>query len=119
MALMIHDTTGTQTDCGKPLSRKKLKQLMPQSSMRLTARMLYEKTGRLSPAIKAELARMEREKKAMEKAATDTDGTTFKWGDPKGVVEETAQGKPNIFKRLKRMFDALPKQDRQRKRKVK
>lgn len=30
MNLFHHDTTGTQTDSAKPLSRKKLKQLMPK-----------------------------------------------------------------------------------------
>ena len=37
MPLIHHDTTGTATDSVRPLSRKKLKQLMPQNHDDLTS----------------------------------------------------------------------------------
>ena len=43
--LMIHDTTGTQTDSVAPLSRKKLKRLMWRNPS-LTTRNLQETFGR-------------------------------------------------------------------------
>ena len=42
---MVHDKTDTQTDCSKPLSRKKLRQLMPQNSG-LTSYTLSHNHGR-------------------------------------------------------------------------
>jgi hypothetical protein len=36
MALLHHDTTGTQTDCPRPLSRKKLRSLCNQNRNNLT-----------------------------------------------------------------------------------
>ena len=42
MPLIHHDTTGTATDCPRPLSRKKLKQLMPQNHDDLTSGALMD-----------------------------------------------------------------------------
>ena len=45
MPLIHHDRTGTETDCEKPLSRKKLKQLMPMNK-NLTSRLMKTRLGR-------------------------------------------------------------------------
>jgi hypothetical protein len=97
MALMIHDTTGTQTDCPKRLSRKKLKQLMPQNTD-FTAKGIFLRYGRMSPSMRKELADAEREKKRQERMPK-----------AEGIALETmvAESKPNIFKRLSGFFSNL------------
>jgi hypothetical protein len=53
--LFIADTTGTQTNCPRPLSRKKLRQLCRNAHAGLTSRQMHVKFGRTNPAIRAEL----------------------------------------------------------------
>lgn len=98
--LMIHDTTGTQTDCPKSLSRKKLKQLMPLNHG-LTAKALYRGFGRMSPAMKRELRAAEAAAKA------EARGEEIEIPIPK-VAHTTP--KPNLFNRLGAKLANLRKQ---------
>ena len=108
MVLMIHDTTGTQTDCEKPLSRKKLKQ--PQSRMALRSRMLAEKTGRavgkksLSAMKRKRMERKDRRK--MFEKGTLSDGTTFQLIPTAADLEVM---KPTLFERLGGLFGGFKK----------
>jgi hypothetical protein len=104
MALMWKDTTGTQTDCEKPLSRKKLKSLMPRSRMGLTSRELYAKTGRTNWKIRRELAQAEEQRKAKAELDAIESKATYKLSD---LLE--AEEKPSIFKRLGSLFGNLQK----------
>ena len=103
---MHHDTTGTQTDCEKPLSRKKLKRLMPHSRMALTSRAMYHRTGRLNANIRKELAAAEEARKLREELAATESNATYKLSPLPGADEEK---KPSIFKRLGSMFGNLRK----------
>lgn len=109
MVFMIHDKTGTQTDCQKPLSRKKLKQLMPQNKF-LTARNLLEKTGRvigsksLSNVYRKRMERKSR-RKLFEKRALP-DGTQFQLLPNAADLEII---KPTMFERLGSFFGNLRK----------
>lgn len=103
MALMWKDTTGTATDCEKPLSRKKLKQLMPHSRMGLTSRELYAKTGRTNRKIRLALAQAEQERKEAEAEAAVESKATFK------LIGDEADEKPNLFNRLGSLFGNLRK----------
>jgi len=103
--LIHHDTTGTQTDCEKPLSRKKLKSLMPHSRMALTSRAMYHRTGRLNANIRKELAALEEARKAQEELAATESKATFKLSDLPQIEEK----KPNLFKRLGSFFGNLQK----------
>jgi hypothetical protein len=110
MALMIHDTTGTQTDCEKPLSRKKLKQLMPQRSLALTARMLAEKTGRVigraSISTVKEKQRARRDKRKLFEKRALPDGTTFQLMPNAADLVDI---KPTLFERLGGLFGGFKK----------
>jgi hypothetical protein len=103
MALMHHDTTGTQTDCPRPLSRKKLKQLMPQSSMSLTSRAMFARTGRLNTKIRRELAEAERKRKAERELSASDSKATYKLIEQESVGEK----KPNLLKKLSGFFGNL------------
>ena len=103
MALMIHDTTGTQTDCPRPLSRKKLRQLMPQSSMALTSRALFSKTGRTNRKIRHELAAMEAARKAELEAAESIKAGNFDYK----LTPLPEKPKPSLFNRLGKFFSGL------------
>jgi hypothetical protein len=105
MALMWKDTTGTSTDCEKPLSRKKLKALMPHSRMGLTSRELFAKTGRTNWKIRRELAEAEAQRKAEAELDAANSKTTAKL-IPLAPKEES---KPNLFKRLGSLFGDLRK----------
>ena len=107
MALMIHDTTGTQTDCPKPLSRKKLKQLMWRNPGLTTANLL-EKIGRrigLKFFSKVTQKRQERRRlrKLFEKRVKP-DGTVVQLLPNAADLEKM---KPTIFERLGSMFKNL------------
>ena len=106
MPLMWKDTTGTATDCEKPLSRKKLKALMPSSRMGLTSRELYAKTGRLNANIRKELAEAERKRLEAAALAVSETKTTAKFvaSDPS---EAEAPKNSSLFNRLGSMFDKL------------
>ena len=109
MALMIHDTTGTQTDSVRPLSRKKLKQLMWRNP-RLTTANLQEKIGRrvgLSFFSKLNRKRQERaNKRRLHSKRTLQDGTTFQLLPTAADLEVM---KPTLFERLGSMFKNLRK----------
>lgn len=109
MALMIHDTTGTQTDSARPLSRKKLKQLMWRNP-RLTTANLQEKIGRrvgLSFFSKLNRKRQERaNKRRLHSKRSLPDGTTFQLTPTAADLEVM---KPTIFERLGSMFKNLRK----------
>jgi hypothetical protein len=104
--LIHHDTTGTQTDCEKPLSRKKLKRLMPHSRMALTSRAMYHRTGRLNANIRKELAALEEARKAQEELAATESKATYKLSDLPGAEKDK---KPSLFNRLGSMFGNLRK----------
>ena len=107
MALIHHDTTGTQTDSAKPLSRKNLRSLCGHNTQAFTSRLLYKKTGRLNASIIKELAAAEAEKKRREteeKEALESKAT-YKLIEP----EKAEETKPNLFKRLWTMFGNLRK----------
>jgi hypothetical protein len=117
MALMIHDTTGTQTDCPKPLSRKKLRQLMPMNRSDLTAGSLknsknpFHIAGRVSgwKAVSAVMQkRRERQdkRKLFEKRSLP-DGTTFQML-PNAV--DLVDIKPTLFERVGGLFSKLRRQ---------
>lgn len=103
--LMWTDPTGKQSTCPKPLSRKKLKQLMPRNSSRLTAKELYHRFGRMSPSMKREL---ENKKKRAEDMAEATRAGKVSLVDIAGAIDaEIAEAKPSIFKRLGGFFAGL------------
>ena len=109
MVFMIHDKTGTQTDCLKPLSRKKLKQLMPHN-LNLTSKNLLEKTNRVIGPKAFSLMKTKRlERKTRRKLfekRTMPDGTTFQLL-PNAVDLEVI--KPTVFERLGSLFGNLRK----------
>jgi hypothetical protein len=117
MSLIHHDTTGTQTDCPKPLSRKKLRQLMPHNSRNLTTmaltdrenpiRMLGRKTGW---KMWSNLTRKRQERKTKRKLferKTLPDGTEFQLMPNAADLVEI---KPTIFERLGGIFGNLRRQ---------
>jgi hypothetical protein len=97
--LFIVDTTGTQTNCPRPLSRKKLRQLCPQSHAGLTRREMFSKYGRTSAKMRKELkARKEYAEKMEALRATNA------------IVKPTPEAepaKPSIFARLSGFFGGL------------
>ena len=110
MALMWKDTTGTATDCEKPLSRKKLKQLMPQSRLGLTSAELNAKIGR-KPGLRLwkKAAKKREDRARLRKFFTKRtleDGTTVQAIPTPAEVEMM---KPTIFERLGSMFGNLRK----------
>jgi len=116
MALMHHDTTGTQTDSARPLSRKNLKRLMPKNIDDLTSgalmntknpfhiadrkqgRKLWTKMGKK----REERSRLRRQYRKI----TLDDGTTAQLIPTPAEVEMM---KPTIFERLGGMFGNLRK----------
>lgn len=102
--LFIKDTTGTQTDCPKPLSRKKLKQLMPRNSSRLTAKELYHRFGRMSPLMKRDLERAKRESEAAQKEEKEL---MLAGVPPEERGPEKELPKPSIFRRMSGFFAGL------------
>lgn len=107
MGLMIHDQTGTQTDCEKPLSRKKLKQLMPRnphlSSLSMNER-FGRKTGfKLFSNIAKKRQERARKRKLFSKHSLP-DGTTFQLMPTAAEVHEM---RPTIFERLGGLFKNL------------
>ena len=107
MALMIHDTTGTQTDCPKPLSRKKLKQLMWRNPGLTTANLL-EKIGRRVGLKRVPWWKQKRkareDKRRLHSRRTLADGTTFQLTPTTADLEVM---KPTLFERLGSMFKNL------------
>lgn len=106
--LMRHDVTGTETDCPKPLSRKKLKQLMRQNHSGLTARALWHRYKRTSPHMRRELELQEKKlREMMEGKKVTPDGTTAKVSKTLAEQAEDAKAKPSIFTRLGGLFSNL------------
>jgi hypothetical protein len=116
MALMIHDTTGTQTDCGKPLSRKKLKQLMPLNHDDLTSGALINQKnpfhlsgrGRGFKAVSTVLQkrRARQDKRKLFEKKTLPDGTSYQL-IPNAA--DLAEIKPTLFERLGGLFGGFKK----------
>ena len=107
MPLLHHDTTGTQTDCPKPLSRKKLKQLMPQNRGLRTATLKETIGRRIGLNVFSAMFRKRQERSAKRKLHTKrtlSDGTTFQL-IPNAA--DIAAMKPTIFERMAGMFGLL------------
>lgn len=68
MNLFHHDTTGTQTDSAKPLSRKKLRSLMSQNRAGLTGGQLAFKSKGARPSMQMRIARKVAEREERLKA---------------------------------------------------
>lgn len=102
--LIHHDTTGTQTDCEKPLSRKKLKALMPQNP-NLRSASLRDKFGRrIGRKVWSKVGRKREERSRLRKLFTKRtlpDGTTVQLIPTPAEVEIM---KPTIFERLGGLF---------------
>jgi hypothetical protein len=109
MALIHHDLTGTETDSVAPLSRKKLKQLMPQNR-NLTSKMMGTRLGRAigraSISTVKEKQRARRDKRKLFSKRSLADGTTFQLV-PTAV--EVEQMKPTLFERLGGLFGGFKK----------
>ena len=114
MPLIHHDTTGTATDCPRPLSRKKLKQLMPQNHDDLTRGSLMNPKNPFFIAGRKPGLRIWR--KAAQKRAERTklrkkfalhklpDGTEFHLVPTPAEVEAM---KPTLFERMGGLFDTM------------
>jgi hypothetical protein len=109
MALLHHDMTGTQTDCEKPLSRKKLKRLMPNNPG-LTSRNLREVFNRsIGPKAFSLMKKKRLERSAKRKLLekkTLPDGTTYQLVPTAAELEVI---KPTMFERLGSLFGNLRK----------
>jgi hypothetical protein len=107
--LMHHDTTGTQTDCPRPLSRKKLKRLMWRNPGLTTAN-LKEKIGRrIGLKFFSRLAQKRQErvnKRRLHSKRSLPDGTKFQLMPTAADLEVM---KPTIFERMGSMFKNLRK----------
>lgn len=103
MALMWKDTTRTQTDCEKPLSRKKLRQLMSHNTHMLTARMLEAKHGRFTKATKKRI----RETEAEQKRERELQLAGVPAGDRAPEPDPGGHTKTSIFKRMSGFFAGL------------
>lgn len=108
MGLMIHDTTGTQTDCPKPLSRKKLRQLMPHNRPNLTARMLERSVGRLTADTRKRMRETEAEQKRERKLQLA--GVP---ADARGMDSDGAN--TSVFKRLSDKFANMTEREQRKK----
>ncbi len=98
MPLKIHDMTGTQTDCPRPLSRKKLKQLMPQN------RNLSGHGGpKLFPRWKQK-RKQRADKRRLHSKRSLSDGTTYQLLPNAADLEMM---KPTLFERLGGLFGNL------------
>jgi hypothetical protein len=110
MDLMIHDTTGTQTDCKKPLSRKKLKRLM-RNNPGLTSRNLREVFSRsIGPKAFSLMKKKRLERSAKRKLfekKTLPDGTSYQLMPN---VLDLVEIKPTIFERVGGLFGKLRRQ---------
>jgi hypothetical protein len=111
MIPVIHDTTGSQTDCQKPLSRKKLRQLMPQNRDNLTSKALTRSMGRRSGFKLFSQAKQKRAERAKLRKRfskhTLPDGTTFQLIPKPHEVEVM---KPTVIERVSGLFAKLRKQ---------
>ena len=107
MALMHHDTTGTQTDSVKPLSRKKLKQLMRQQHGALTSRAMFARTGRLNAGIRKEIAAAVAKRKTDLEAAESVKAGKFSYSLSDKSSDKAEEAKPSIFKRFGKFFGNL------------
>jgi len=116
MPLIHHDTTGTQTDCPRPLSRKKLRSLMPLNRNNVTAKALKDsrnplyifgrRTGfKIFPRWKQK--RLERQnKRKLFEPRTLPDGTRYQMLPNAADLLEI---KPTLFERLGSLFGNLRK----------
>ena len=105
--LMHHDTTETQTDCPRPLSRKKLKRLMWRN-LDLTTANLKEKIGRrIGLKFFSRLAQKRQERRDRRKLfekRVKPDGTVVQLLPNAADLEII---KPTIFERMGSMFKNL------------
>jgi hypothetical protein len=99
MTFLIHDKTGTQTNSVAPLSRKKLKALMPQNP-HLGSKKLLEEWGRKIGRKRRERGRL----REQFRKVTLADGTTAQLVPTAAEVEKM---KPTIFERLGGFFGNL------------
>ena len=109
--LMHHDRTGTETDSARPLSRKKLKQLMPHNHDDLTSGSLanpknpFHISGRkYGHKLWSRVARKREERSKLRRLFTKRtldDGTTVQLIPTPAEVEMM---KPTIFERLGGLF---------------
>ena len=77
--LMHHDTTETQTDCPRPLSRKKLKRLMWRN-LDLTTANLKEKIGRrIGLKFFSRLAQKRQERRDRRSSSRRGSSRTARW----------------------------------------
>jgi hypothetical protein len=97
--LFIVDTTGTQTNCPRPLSRKKLRQLCPHSRAGLTRTQMYSKYMRVSGKMRAELKAQKEH--AEQLAAIRATNAIVK------PTPDAEPAKPSIFARLSGFFGGL------------
>lgn len=109
MNLMHHDTTGTQTDSARPLSRKKLKQLMPKNEG-LRSKTLNLKFGRrighkLWPKVWQKREERHRLRKLYTPRVLD-DGTKIQLVPTQADIETM---KPTLFERLGGLFGGMTK----------
>jgi hypothetical protein len=113
MALMIHDTTGTQTDCPLPLSRKKIRQLMNHNHENLSGSMLDRSIGHKQGRkvfSKISQKRQERQKKRkLFEKKTLPDGTSFQLipnaADLLAIKPTIFESLGGFFKNLQRKFE--------------
>jgi len=107
MPLKIHDMTGTQTDCPKPLSRTKLKQLMPWNR-NLGRGDVQKATGHAGGPKRVPWWRKKRkqrqDKRRLHAERSLPDGTTFQLLPNAADLEIM---KPTLFERLGGLFGNL------------
>jgi hypothetical protein len=116
MPLIHHDTTGTETDSVAPLSRKKLRALMPLNRNDLTSGALanpknplhisgrYRGWKAVSTVFQKQRERQSQRKLFAKRSLPD--GTTFQLTPTAAEVE---QMKPTLFERLGGLFGGFKK----------
>ena len=115
MGLMVHDTTGTQTDCPKPLSRKKLRQLMPHNLKNLSSnglRRFGHKPGWKIWSVLTQKRQQRKDKRKLFEKKSLPDGTTYQ------LIPNAADLvaiKPTIFERLGSLFATMTKREQRKK----
>ena len=107
MALIHHDLTGTQTDCPKPLSRKKLRSLMRQNHSSVTAKAIWHRWKRMSPHMRMALEREEKRLREAMEGKTLPDGTKARLTKTLTVQALDAAETPSIVTRLLGFFGNL------------
>ena len=110
MNLFHHDTTGTETDSARPLSRKKLRSLMYHNRAALTGGALAFKTKGARPSMQMRIAKRVEEKAArLSEAEQKREAALILAGVPATERGLDDADKPNIFKRMSGMFADMTK----------